>query len=329
MAVKLKDLLVYFEILAENEGGLPFPKLLHFAVKAVPRSFRKKAKLIANLVERGISFADALAQAGLPADIVKEIKGFEEQGRLEEGVKAVLDILRQKYDIQQVEKKLDYKIYQITAAFLIIVGILTLWFLPNMVNHFIVHIGTSSQIKSDPLLRFLTSLYKEFNTLLGVVVYGIVVFVAVVALGVFKIHRKILKLLPFVRKIEMLNDKILFYKIMLVSPQETEAMRQIKRIFGRKYNFDRVYLVFLSKPWDFSQSTLFTQEEKDILRSIGQTASKGILEFLLKEAIRSRNELVEKLMNTANTITIFVAAFAVLLIYGIFFTILMKIQKLL
>ncbi|WP_457628488.1 type II secretion system F family protein [Persephonella sp.] len=326
-AVNLKDLLVYFEILASNEGDLPFVSLLQFAAKAVPPSFRKKAEMIANAVEAGTPFAKALSRAGVDRLITKQIEGFEEQGQIEEGVKATLDILRQQYEIERTKKKVDREIYIIVGIILVNIAVAGLYFIPNFVQKIVLTVGTREQIKRDPILNFMVEIYGDFSLYKGLIAFAIVALFAYTLFAVLKIHRFFIKILPIGRKIEQLNDKIIFYKIMLLAQQEAEAMRQIKRIFGKKYNFHRVYEVFLSNPWDFSLSTLFTKEEKDLLRSVGMTASRGSLKFLLKEAIRERDEAVEKLTTYTGYIQKILIILSVFALYGMIFTMYSRLQN--
>lgn len=324
-----EQLVKYLKVIQDSIKTLPLDVVLQFTVSTVDPKIRKKAEYIANFVKGGGYFAKALENIGVDKYITRQLLGFEVEGKLEEGLNIVVGILEKEKEKAQRLKKIDNKFYQIIVLMYIGLGIFVLWWLPLLTQKLILQIGSDERIKKDFLFSFLANNFKEVNYLLWGSIYGLLGFALFLLFYVYKVHRFIMRLLPATRELEKVNDKITLLTIFEVNQTETDAIRQMRRIFGNKWNLDKVAQVFITRPYDFSKTDLFTQEEKSLLLSMGKLGGdKGVIRFLIRENEVKRDYLIDKIDAFMDYFRLFAGATVVIGMWSFPMLVIMKITSL-
>lgn len=324
-----KDWLSYLQIIRDNIKTLPIDMVLEFTISSVPNHFMKKAEYIKQVVVNGGYLGLALEKAGLDKEISRQIYGFEIEGKLEDGLRIAIEILEKEVEIQSRLKKIDNKFYQVLGLTYIGIGAFVLWWLPKIAEKMISQID-QEKVEKDWLFNFISKAFTNMDYkiwITGYLIIGIILFILFIK---FKVHRVLMRVLPQIRELERVNDKITVLNLFKVNNTEADAIRQMVRMFKNKWNLDKVANLFTTRLYDFSPSPLFEKEEKKLLLSLGKMGGdKSILEFLIKENSRKRDNLIDQIDAIMDTFRLLIGAMLVIGLWSFPVLIIMKIQSLL
>ena len=302
---KIKHLLEYLEIL---EGGLDIGvnAAAKFAISAVSKDFRKTAEVLYRKLDTGKTLSKALSEAGFIEE-ANILAPYEEQGDLRAGIKALKELLSKKVSMEEGLNKLDNKVLLTVGIMFVALIVLVNFYLPTVTEKLVKQITYSKEAREDVVINFLLENfsvgYLSLTNIKRGVILALILVGIIVAVKKFKISRLLLKLIPAYRKMLETNDKITILSVLLTSPDELVAVKNLAKLFRTKYNFQTVARNFSEMNYKaFRFITLFNEDEKGFIMGVGNTANKGMLEFMLKGLERKRDDYLERTLTITDLV---------------------------
>lgn len=285
------------------------------------------AKQITKKLTAGSSLRTALMSAGFPKDLAEQLSAYEQTGVIKEGLDNTIKQLEKLMEIESTYRKIDRDMWILGVLIIIAFGVAVFFYLPVMVNNLLAQVGENERLARDAFLRTVYELFYQASYLKRLAIFIVLALPVLLAL-IFKVHRRILFLIPSYRKLLIENDKSVVFTLFLTAPTPMEAVRVLSRLYREKYRLSFVAKLFTDKGFNaFTKSPLFNEVEKGVFKTVAQTGNLDLFQYLLSEVERRRTVLLNALFSTLNLIKLIIVGLIVIGMYGFMFYLLFKVQQ--